>query len=173
MTQQNINNFTIKWLQKILKGMVVFHFQFRIRYNHSIIQNSNWKMFFIVNTLKINNCNGTMLQHQNEHYFTIIWLQIILKGMLVFHFQFRIRYNQSIIQNSNWKMFFIVNTLKINNCNNRTMLELQNEHYFTIIWLQIILKGMLVFHFQFRIRYNHSEPQNFNWKVFFCKHIQN
>ena len=146
--------------------MVVFHFQFRIRYNHSIAQNSNWNMFFIVNTLKIINCNGTMLQHQNEHYFTIIWLQINLKGMVVFHFQFKIRYNHSIAQNLSWKMFFIVNTLNINNCNG-TMLEHQNEHYFTIIWLQTILKGMLVFNFQFKIRYNHSLAQNSSWKMFF------
>ena len=139
---QNEHYFTIIWLKIVLKVLVVFHFQFRIRYSHSEPQNSNWKMFFIVNTLKINNCNETKFELQNEHYFTIMWLKIVLKVLVVFHFQFKIRYNHSIAQNSNLKMFFIVNTLKINSCNG-TIFELQNEHYFTIIWLQIILKDLV------------------------------
>ena len=46
--------------------MVVFNFRFTIRYNHSIVQNSIWNMFFISNTIKINNCNGTTQGKENK-----------------------------------------------------------------------------------------------------------
>ena len=80
-------------------------------------------MFFIVNTLKINNCNGTMLELKNEHYFTIHMALDTSESFCSIPFSI-----QNTIQPFNSSKFdlehvFIVNTLKINNCNG-TMLEL-------------------------------------------------